>query len=94
VRAADVRVLDDVDGDVDGDADGDGSDDVFTSANVWMLHVARSIDARPHAIVVWDGGPGDGSGGTADLVRQLGVQRCDPRVRVIDPTPSHPGAAR
>ena len=34
---------------------------------------------------------GDGPGGTADLVRQLGYDLDDPRVRVIDPTPNDGG---
>lgn len=75
---ADVRVL--------ADADRAGSDDVFTRANAWMVDVARAIDPRPHVVVVWNGGRGDGPGGTADMVRQLGLQRTDPRVVVIDPT--------
>jgi len=75
---ADVRVFD--------GAGGGGSDDVFARANAWMVDVARSIDAHPHAVVVWDGRRGDGSGGTADMVRRLGVQGPGPRVRVIDPT--------
>lgn len=82
-RRAEVRVLDDVDG-------SGPDDDVFTRANHWMVDVARSIDPRPYAIVVWDGRRGDGLGGTADMVRRLGVQRTDPRVRVIDPRPPTP----
>ena len=75
---ADVRVFD--------GADSEGTDDVFARANAWMVDVARSIDPHPHAVVVWDGRRGDGSGGTADMVRRLGVHGPDPRVRVIDPT--------
>jgi len=35
---------------------------------------------------VWDGRRGDGSGGTADMVRRLGALDPDSRVRVINPT--------
>lgn len=75
---AEIRVL--------GDANGGGRHDVFARANAWMVDVARSFDPRPHAIVVWDGRRGDGSGGTADMVRRLGALDPDSRVRVINPT--------
>ncbi|MEX5716964.1 hypothetical protein [Geodermatophilus maliterrae] len=76
---AEVRVL--------GGDDGGRPDDVFARANAWMVDVARSIDPHLHAIVVWNGRRGDGSGGTADMVRLLGLDTSDPRMRVIDPTP-------
>lgn len=85
-RRAEVRVLD--------DGEGPGPENVFARANDWMLDVARSIDPCPYAIVVWDGLPGDGSGGTAHMVRRLGAQLADPRVRVIDPRPPHVRGAR
>jgi hypothetical protein len=61
---------------------------VYVRANTWMICQARRIDVRPHAIVVWDGRRGDGPGGTADFVRQLGYHADDVRLRVIDPTPA------
>ncbi|WP_139173779.1 hypothetical protein [Geodermatophilus telluris] len=79
--AAEVRVLDGV--------DGGAPDDVFARANAWMVEVARRLDPHPHAVVVWDGRRGDGPGGTADMVALLGLGAPDPRVRVIDPTPGH-----
>lgn len=75
---AEVRVFD--------GGDGGGPDDVFARTNAWMVDVARSIDPRPYAIVVWDGRSGDGPGGTADMIGRLGVQAADSRVRVIDPS--------
>ena len=78
-RVSDTRVL-------DGGDDGE-RDDVFARTNAWMVDVARSLDPNPYAIVVWNGGEGDGPGGTADMVRRLGVQGPDPRVLVIDPSP-------
>jgi hypothetical protein len=30
-------------------------DQVFARANEWMVDLARRIDARPHALIVWDG---------------------------------------
>jgi hypothetical protein len=62
-------------------------DNVFALANEMMLDVARRIDPRPYALVVWDGRAGDGPGGTADLVVQLGYPPGDPRLLVVDPTP-------
>lgn len=61
--------------------------DVFTRANVRIVELARSLAPSPHAVLVWNGQRGDGTGGTEDLVRRLGCTRPDPRVRVIDPTP-------
>ncbi len=76
-QVADTQVLDGTRG---------GQDDVFARANAWMVDVTRSLDQSPHAIVVWNGREGDGPGGTKDMVRRLGLQGPDPRVRVIDPT--------
>jgi hypothetical protein len=59
----------------------------FAATNTWMIDLARRLDPRPRAIVVWDGKPGDGPGGTADLVDKLGYSIDDPNLRRIDPTP-------
>jgi hypothetical protein len=64
-----------------------GREDVFARTNAWMVDVARSLDPSRHAIVIWNGREGDGPGGTADMVRRLGVVGPDPRVLVIDPSP-------
>ncbi|WP_328477684.1 hypothetical protein OHA21_25130 [Actinoplanes sp. NBC_00393] len=56
-------------------------------ANAWMVELATALSPEPYAIVVWDGRPGDGPGGTADLMDRLGYPAGDPRLRVIDPTP-------
>jgi uncharacterized protein len=76
-RAAEIRVL--------GQAAGEASD-AFAQANTWMVEVAQEFDPSPHAILVWDGQDGDGVGGTGDMVRRLGVQGPNRRIRVIDPT--------
>ena len=68
------------------DATTDGAD-VFGRANARLVELANSRADRPHAALVWDGGRGDGPGGTADLVRRLGFRGPDPRACVIDPTP-------
>jgi hypothetical protein len=62
-------------------------DEAFAYANEWMVDVARDLDPRPYALIVWDGKGGDGPGGTADMVRRLGYRPDDPGVRIIDPTP-------
>jgi hypothetical protein len=62
----------------------DPGDDVFVRTNERILEVARSLDERPHALIVWDGAKGDGPGGTADFASQLG-QPGDDRVVVIAP---------
>jgi hypothetical protein len=77
-QVADTQVL---------DHGGSERQDVFARANAWMVDVARALDPRPHAVVVWNGREGDGPGGTKDMIRQLGAQESDPRVRVIDPSP-------
>jgi hypothetical protein len=78
LRVADVEVVD------------WAGDDVFALTNERILTVARALDADPYAIVVWDGEPGDGPGGTEDFVRRLGP--AGERLVVIDPTP--PRASR
>jgi hypothetical protein len=67
-------------------------DEVFARANEWMVDVARRLDPRPYAVIVWDGKTGDGPGGTSDLVQRLGYAIGDPRVRMIDPTPPRGGS--
>jgi hypothetical protein len=69
--------------------DGPDDDDVFVRANRRMIEVAREIDPRPHAVIVWNGEEGDGPGGTRDFVSQLGHDLDDDSVAVIDPTPRH-----
>ena len=68
---------------------GGDEDDVYVRTNRRILDVARSVDPRPHALIVWNGATGDGPGGTADFVEQLGAGPDDERVEIIDPTP-HP----
>ena len=41
--------------------------------------------------LVWNGEPGDGPGGTADMVDRLGYPMTDGRLRIIDPTPGSDG---
>jgi hypothetical protein len=67
--------------------DGPDDDGVFARTNTRIIAVARAIDDRPHAVVVWDGDEGDGPGGTQDFVAQLGRAAGDDRLVVIDPTP-------
>jgi hypothetical protein len=82
LHVGDVRVLDNV-------ADQSG-ETVFARANAWMVRLARQLDPWPRAVIVWDGKPGDGPGGTADLIDKLGYEPDDPRIRIIDPTPTRP----
>ena len=63
---------------------GGPDDTVYERTNERILQVAREIDDRPYAVIVWNGEAGDGPGGTDDLVSRLGL---DERVIVIDPTP-------
>jgi len=78
---AEVRVL----GDHVGGAP--RGDEVFVRTNEWMVAEATSLaGGRPHALVVWNGGGGDGVGGTADFVHRLGYDGPDAAVAVIDPT--------
>lgn len=67
--------------------DGPDDDDLFPRTNERVIEVAREIDERPHAVIVWHGEEGDGAGGTRDFVSQLGRDIEDDSVAVIDPTP-------
>ncbi|MEV0612552.1 hypothetical protein AB0I81_04440 [Nonomuraea sp. NPDC050404] len=58
-------------------------DEVFAEANERMVRLARELDPEPLAVAVWDGRPGDGPGGTHDLVTRLGYEPGDRRMRVI-----------
>jgi hypothetical protein len=60
---------------------------VYERTNAWLVRLAREHDPTPYAIVVWNGRPGDGPGGTADLVNRIGYPPGDPRLQIIDPTP-------
>jgi hypothetical protein len=64
-----------------------GDEDIYARVNGRIIERARSHASAPHALLIWDGGGGDGPGGTADFVRRLGHSRPGPTVRVIDPTP-------
>jgi hypothetical protein len=68
---------------VDGPQDG-----VYARTNARIIDVARALEARPHAVVVWNGEEGDGPGGTSDFVAQLRRVSGDERLTVIDPTPA------
>jgi hypothetical protein len=61
-------------------------DKVFARTNEWMVDIARRIDAKPYALLVWDGMIGDGPGGTSDMVESLGYSTHDPHLRLINPT--------
>jgi hypothetical protein len=67
----------------------DGPDDeyVFERANDRIVEVARELDERPHAVIVWDGTEGDGPGGTEHFVARLGQRMDSDRVVLIDPRP-------
>jgi len=66
----------------------DGSEtDVYTQTNNRIIAIARAIDDRPHAIIVWNGEAGDGPGGTSDFAERLSAASGDDRLIVIDPTP-------
>jgi hypothetical protein len=60
-------------------------DQVFARTNEWMVDTARRIDAKPHALIVWDGTAGGGPGGTYDMVKRLGYSTGDPHLRLINP---------
>jgi PAS domain-containing protein len=73
-----------------GEADvevGDGPDDdtLFARTNDRIIEVARELDERPHAVIVWNGEEGDGPGGTGDFVARLAPVAGDGHVVVIDP---------
>jgi hypothetical protein len=63
-------------------------DQLFARANESMVDMASRIDARPRALIVWDGMSGDGPGGTADMIRRLGYNIHDPDLRLINPVPT------
>ena len=67
--------------------DGPHDDSAFGRANARMIQIARGLDERPYALVVWNGQEGDGPGGTRDFVQRLGYTDPDEHVCVIDPTP-------
>ena len=54
--------------------------------------LARAIDPHPYALIVWDGEPGDGPGGTSGFVALLGRISGDERIVVIDPAAPEAGA--
>lgn len=62
--------------------------DVYARTNQRILERAREVDDHPRALIVWDGGQGDGPGGTSDFVARLGHRAGHDHVVVIDPAPS------
>ena len=68
-------------------AGGADDDEVFARTNERIIEVARMIDERPHAVIVWNGEEGDGAGGTSHFVSSLGHGSDDERLVVIDPAP-------
>jgi hypothetical protein len=66
---------------------GGPDDDVYERTNDRILAIARGIDDRPHAIVIWNGQRGDGPGGTSDFVTRLGNTVDHKRLVIIDPNP-------
>jgi hypothetical protein len=69
--------------------EGPDDDEVFARTNERIIAIAREIDPRPPAVIVWNGKEGDGPGGTRDFVTRLGHNLEDETVAVIDPTPRH-----
>ena len=67
--------------------DGPHDDGAFARANARMIELARGLDERPYAVIVWNGQEGDGPDGTRDFVQRLGYTAPDEHVCVIDPTP-------
>jgi hypothetical protein len=67
---------------------GGTDDDVYQRTNDRIIEVARAIDDRPHAVIVWNGEEGDGPGGTSDFVARLGRVSGDERLVIINPMPS------
>ncbi len=63
----------------------DSETNVFAQVNIWMVDIVNELDPQPHVLVVWDGKPGDGQGGTSHLVDLLSYPIDDPHVHVIDP---------
>lgn len=58
----------------------------YEQANIAMVERARQIDPDPYALLVWNGRPGRGPGGTGDLIARLKLVGPHPRVAVVDPT--------
>jgi len=59
-------------------------DDPFERCNLWLLDTALGWGAeRLRCLTLWDGGGGDGPGGTAHMVDE--VRRHSDQVRCIDP---------
>jgi tetratricopeptide (TPR) repeat protein len=57
--------------------------DVWERCNLWLLYTALAYGPeKVGAVVLWDGGGGDGPGGTRHMVEQ--VTRCSGRVTWID----------
>lgn len=55
--------------------------DIWQRNNLWMLYNALAIDRdRVTLIALWDGEPGDGPGGTGDLVQRAKAQGAKPIV--------------
>jgi hypothetical protein len=63
------------------------TDDAFTLNGARMIELVNAMSSgAPHVLGVWDGRSGDGSGGTADVMRSCARGR-SARVRIVDPTP-------
>ena len=60
-------------------------DSAYARNNDWQLRLAlaRGVE-RVRFIALWDGRPGDGGGGTADMVEE--ARRLVAAVHLIDPT--------
>jgi hypothetical protein len=66
-------------------AGSDAANDVFRANNRRMIMAAKkAAGAEPlNVLLLWDGAPGDGPGGTYDIARM--AQRWETRLSVIDP---------
>lgn len=63
--------------------DEDSPMNVYQQTNLWMLEHALSIGGENVVVMVlWDGGAGDGAGGTMDMVQRAG--RAGARVVHLD----------
>jgi hypothetical protein len=58
-------------------------DDAYERANRWMLAASLEGATPPACLCLWDGGEGDGPGGTRDMVAR--VLQAGGTVRRIDP---------
>ena len=67
---------------------GGPDEDVYERTNDRIIELARGIDERPHALIVWNGEGADGAGGTSDFVQRLGHVSGDERLVIIAPMPS------